>query len=552
MSADPVVARLRAVELELAAQSRRSADLERDLGRQCAVSARQRTVNAQLRGVIEDKEAALVRQAAGLEALRLQVVDLQRRLDQSSVNSSVPPSKDRPGQKKPKRSRRGQDTDPGTGTGVEGSAPAGRRRRGGQPGHAGSGLRPAGGDELAGRAVAPPPAACRGCGDDLGGAADAGQGWAQVWDIPPVTLEKWHWALPKRRCGCGTVTTAGVPGVAWARPGSVAYGPNINAATVLISNYGTVPVKRCAAMMGMLLGAPVSAGFVCRATERLATALAAGGYDQSVTAALTGAAVLAADETPVEVITGATDADGQPRAGSAYILTVLAPGGLTWLTAIGSRSKTALRAGGVLDTFTGVLVRDDYAGYHQFDPHLDGVQQCCAHLLRTAQGVADLGPDQAWAHQLATVLTQANTARDAAIADGATSLDPDTLTTLRAAYDTAIAAGLAANTDRPWTDGQHHPGWRLATRLRDKADQVWLFTTRFDVPFTNNSAEQALRMGKVRQKISGCWHTLATLTHWCRIRSYLVNTTRHNLQPIDAIHTALTAKPWLPAALDTS
>lgn len=549
MSVDPVVARLRAVELELAAQSRRSADLERDLGRQCAVSARQRTVNAELRGVIEDKEAALVRQAAGLEALRLQVAELQRRLDQSSANSSVPPSKDRPGQKKPKR-RRGA-TAGGSDTGGD-SPQTKRNKRGGQPGHPGSGLRPAGGDELTGREQAPPPVACRGCGDDLGDAADAGAGWAQVWDIAPVTLDKWHWVLPKRRCGCGTVTTAGVPGVAGARPGGVAYGANVNAATVLISNYGTVPVKRCAAMMGMLLGTPVSAGFVCQATERLATALAAGGYDESVTAALTGAAVLAADETPVEVITTGVDAEDRPRPGSPYILTVLAPGGLTWLTALGSRSKTALRAGGILDTFTGVLVRDDYAGYYQFDPQLDGVQQCCAHLLRAAQGVADLGPEQDWANQIVTVLNQANTARDAAIADGATSLDPDTVGDLRAAYDTAVADGLTTNIDRPWNDGQRHPGWRLATRLRDKADQVWLFTTRFDVPFTSNSAEQALRMGKVHQKISGCWHTLNTLTHWCRIRSYLVNTTRHDIQPLDAIRTALNGNLWLPAALDTS
>lgn len=544
---DPGSGRERELELAVAAQTRVVADLERTL-------SVQRQVNARLRRLIEDKDreqaqrdTLFVRQAAGLDALRLQVAELQRRLDQSSVNSSVPPSKDRSGQRKPKRSRRGRDT----GTGAEGSAPP-TRRRGGQPGHAGSGLRPADGDELTGRVQAPPPSACRGCGDDLGDAVDAGHSWTQVWDIPPVTLDKWLWVLPKRRCDCATVTTAGVPGAPWARPGTVAYGPNINAATVLISNYGTVPAKRCAAMMGMLLGTAVSAGFVCQATERLSTALGAAGYDESVKAALSGAGVLAADETPVQVITGGVDADARPRSGSAYILTVLAPGGLTWLTAIGSRGKTALRAAGILDTFTGVLVRDDYAGYHQFDPHLDGVQLCCAHLLRTAQGVAELGPEQAWADQIATVLTRANTARDTAIDNGATSLDPDTLVDLRAAYDAALTAGLTTNIDRPWADRQRHPGWRLATRLRDKADQVWLFATRFDVPFTSNSAEQALRMGKVRQKISGCWHTLTTLTHWCRIRSYLVNTTRHHIRPIDAIRTALAGKPWLPAALDTT
>jgi transposase len=70
-----------------------------------------------------------------------------------------------------------------------------------------------------------------------------------------------EWALPGLCCpGCGTVTFAAPPPGAHA--GAVSYGPVLNAAAVLLSCYGNVPPERAAQVMGMLLGVPVSAGWV--------------------------------------------------------------------------------------------------------------------------------------------------------------------------------------------------------------------------------------------------------------------------------------------------
>jgi hypothetical protein len=51
---------------------------------------------------------------------------------------------------------------------------------------------------------------------------------------------------------------------------------------------------------------------------------------------------------------------------------------------------------------------------------------------------------------------------------------------------------------------------------------------------------------KLHQKVSGYWHTLATLTRYCRIRTYLISARNHGIRPIDAIHTALAGQPWTP------
>ena len=101
------------------------------------------------------------------------------------------------------------------------------------------------------------------------------------------------------------------------------------------------------------------------------------------------------------------------------------------------------------------------------------------------------------------------------------------------------------NLSRPWHKG-NHPGLVLARRLKDKAAQVWLFTTNPRVPFTNNASEQALKSPKLHQKVSGYWQTTHTLARFCRVRSYLVTTRNFGLTAIEAIRTALTERPWLP------
>jgi len=74
-----------------------------------------------------------------------------------------------------------------------------------------------------------------------------------------------------------------------------------------------------------------------------------------------------------------------------------------------------------------------------------------------------------------------------------------------------VAVGISTNLSRPWHKG-NHPGLQLARRLKRKAHQVWLFTTRLDVPATNNGSETAIRGFKLAAKVQGCWRTVATLT----------------------------------------
>ena len=514
--------------------------------------AEQRELLARLRAVVEAKDAenAVLRRELDAERelrrrLELRLAELERRLRMDSTDSGTPTSKEPVGVRERRRAER-QESE---------RERRKDRRRGGQPGHPGRGLAR---DPDPGECKdADPPARCRRCGTGLDGAAPAAPGWAQVVDVQ-VTRTVTEWTLPGLRCPCcGTATIAVPPPGAHA--GSVSYGPALNAAAVVLASYGNVPPERAAHVMDMLLGVPVSAGWVDKAGVRLSRQLEQAGFEAAMGAALAAEPVLAADETPVNVLAPGTapQAAGQdedapeggekPAPGAPHVLVIRTPDErLTWLQALGSRRKEDVTAG-VPALFTGFLITDGYKAYQRLLPQLAGIQQCCQHVIRRCRAVTKLGPGslQSWAADVISILREAHQAVEEARARGDTALDPEPLAKLRQRYDEAAAFGITHNRLRDWHDG-NHPGYALGCWLQEYKEQVWLFTREFAVEWTTNSAERAVKGPKRHQAVSGYWHTQRTLARWCRIRSYLDSARNHSLRALDAIRTALEGKPWLP------
>ena len=484
-----------------------------------ALVAALRSANARLREVIEAKDAQLAAATAALEAaqarfaaLSERVAELERRLDKDSSTSSRPPSSDSPYKKKPRdRSLRQR----------------GGRSRGKQPGAQSSTLRQVASPD---DTVVCAPAACECCGAGLAGARVTGVQKLQEFDItPPPPPRVTEYQVQARVCGrCGMVTAGQPPP---AITGRVQYGPEVHAQAANLASAHHVPVTRAAQLMGDLAGVNVSAGFMAGVRHKAAGRLEP--FMDHVRTLLRQAGVIYADETPARA------------AGHLHYVHVACTGHLTAMHT-GGRSAADIDAGGVLEGYTGVIVRDGYAGYSHLTDALHA--WCGAHNLRDLRDLYTFDPDgQVWARSMADLLIHANAAATAARAAGQPRLSAQQLAEISAWYRGAVAKGIADNQGKRRKIARD--GLRLARRFRDHQDMILRFTTHLAVGFTSNQAERDVRPVKVQQRTSGgCWRTLDGLADFAIVQSYLSTAAKWGLSKLDALRQLFTTGPWLPPA----
>lgn len=446
----------------------------------------------------EDKDRLIVALFARLDAV-------EAKLGMNSANSSKPPSSD--GLAKKTTSLRESSGKPA----------------GGQKGRKGTTLRQA--DRPDDVVRHPLPDQCERCHALL--PVDDAQVWErrQVFDVPAIAFNVIEHQVLTVTCCCGQLHTSHFPADV---SEAVQYGPQVRALGVHLTQGQMLPYARAAQLIADIYGLTISPGTLVAWVAEARAALQRTADD--IARQLTTAHLVHADESGLRV------------AGKLHWLHIAANETHTWYGVHGKRGLAAIDEHGILAKRTGVLVHDCWAPYWRIEDSVHAL--CNAHLLRELLYVKE-STGQAWPQTMSDLLLNANklcmAARQQQI-----EFSADDVLAFRTVYDDIVREGERFNPDTsPSGKGRvkQSVATNLLRRFRLHADAVLRFIGDFDVPFTNNTAERAVRMPKVKQKISGCFRTLDGAEHFCVIRSCLDTLRKQGHNMLAVLQRAFAGNP---------
>lgn len=311
-------------------------------------------------------------------------------------------------------------------------------------------------------------------------------------------------------------------------PGRRQYGLGVKAYVLNLLITQMVSLNRAQKLVKLLVGTLISEATLLKYVVQLHQALEQ--WEQSSQAQLLLSPTLHVDETSMRV-------DKRN-----YWVHVYSSGTVTMKFLHRKRGKEAIEAINLIPRYGGVIIHDCWASYLSYDHCRHGL--CGAHLLRELTFIVE-AHGYSWAKNMKKLLQQ--TCLSVSRRDEKKLTDRE-YANLQKRYRNVLTRGskqLPPLPQRPSgkrgriAKSDAHNLWE---RLRDHESAVLLFAREADVSFTNNRAERDLRMGKVKQKVSGCFRQEQLARAYCRISSYLQTMAYKGFNPLVAIQLALSGE----------
>lgn len=458
---------------------------------------------AELQATIRELREIIKQQAIVIERQQREIAELKERLNKNSRNSSKPPSSDSFAKPRPSSLRQKSGKKPGA-----------------QKGHVGHGFSMTAPITYT---VVHKPEQCADCPCNGECASCSKSPARNVVDVEISTKITRHYT-EEYACPLlgGKIISGKFPkGIT----SSVQYGDGVRALVIALNTVGMMSVNRAHQILEGVLRLPISTGTIARMVSRFGTDVS--DVVREIRKALLSSPVVNCDETGTRVN------------GGICWLHSACDAQYTYLSLQAKRGSAGMNNAGFLPFYNGTIIHDCWASYWSFSKLRHGL--CGAHLLRELQGIIDNNPKATWAKSMQSLLREMSRCHKEAVANGAAEIQKNRVANLKKRYSIILGKARRKTPVADATGGRVKRGKALALidRLIRHKDKVCLFLNDLLVPFTNNLAEQSIRMMKVKAKVSGCFRTFAGGLSFATIMSYLQTAMKHGVDAYTAIRNAL-------------
>lgn len=203
------------------------------------------------------------------------------------------------------------------------------------------------------------------------------------------------------------------------------------------------------------------------------------------------------------------------------------------------RGKEAIEDINIIPRYSGVLIHDCWSSYLSYGHCEHGL--CGSHLTRELTAAIESN-NYRWALNMKALLLE--TCKKVSRLERKKLRDKQYANLQKRYRNILTRAESELPVIPPKPNGKRgvmakSDAHNLWERLKEHESAVLLFAKKSEVAFTNNRAEQDLRMAKVKQKVSGCFRTEIYAKAYCRISSYLQTMATKGHNPLIAIQMAL-------------
>lgn len=168
--------------------------------------------------------------------------------------------------------------------------------------------------------------------------------------------------------------------------------------------------------------------------------------------------------------------------------------------------------------------------------------ECNVHLLRDLQKTTDhLG--HSWSVELKKLLEKTNRERNEKIEEGEEGFEDTYILEFFREFDRIMSMGIEENKEE---QGKYYSTDErtLLLRILEYKDNYLSWVTNFEIPFSNNLSERALRGVKSKMKISGQFQSEETANYYAIIKSYIETCYRNGINEMDALIRLCNGTPY--------